>query len=128
MLRVFVIVLALCMPGFSAAADYHCKVEKKFDSENTYAAKQIEREQFSAKVEENGKDTFISRCSFGTSINKVTCDRYQVDKVVLDEKAKIRKYYVFRSQFDIQLFSDLSFVENNGRGGISYGKCRVAVP
>lgn len=80
------------------------------------------------KVEESGGGAFVSRCSFSPSANKVTCDRYQVDKVVFDENAKIKKYYVFRSQFDVQLFSDLSFIENNGRGDIAYGKCRVVAP
>jgi hypothetical protein len=26
------------------------------------------------------------------------------------------------------MFSDLSFVENNGRGGVSYGKCALTSP
>ncbi|MFQ5546565.1 MAG: hypothetical protein ACE5FE_11340 [Acidiferrobacterales bacterium] len=126
--RVSVIVLALCMSGFVAAAEYNCKVEKKFDSENTYTADHIKKYQFSVKVEEGNGGAFVSRCSFSLSANKVTCDRYQVDKVVFDENVKIKKYYVFRSQFDVQLFSNLSFVENNGRGGIAYGKCRVVAP
>lgn len=125
MLRVFVILLASCMPGFAAAAEYDCKVGKKVESVVTYTAHQIEQGQFSVKIEENGGGAFVSRCSFVPSVNKITCDRYQVDKVVFDEKVKIKKYYVFRSQFDVQLFPDLSFVENNGMGGIAYGKCRV---
>lgn len=128
MLRTSVIVLALCAPGFAAAAEYDCKVAKKVDSENTYTAHQIENGQFSMKVEESGGGAFVSRCSFSSSANKITCDRYPVEKVVFDEKVKIKKYYVFQSQFDVQLFSDLSFVENNGRGGIAYGKCRVVAP
>lgn len=128
MLRVSVILSALCMPGFAAAAEYDCKIEKKFEPEATYTAHQIEKGQFSVKVVESGGGALVSRCSFSPSANKVTCDRYPVDKVVFDEKVKIKKYYVFQSQFDVQLFSDLSFVENNGRGGIAYGKCRVIAP
>lgn len=128
MLRVFVILLAFCMPGFAAAAEYDCKVGKKLESEATYTPHQIEQGQFSVKIEESGGGAFVSRCSFAPSANKITCDRYQVDKVAFDEKVKIKKYYVFRSQFDVQLFPDLSFVENNGRGGIAYGKCRVVAP
>jgi hypothetical protein len=111
-----------------AAAEYDCKVAKKIDSENTYTSHQIEKGQFSVKIEESSAGAFASRCSFSPSANKVTCDRYQVDKVVFDEKVKIKKYYVFQSQYDVQLFSDLSFVENNGRGGVAYGKCRVVAP
>jgi len=127
MLRVFVTILALCVPTFAAAAEYDCKVEKMFDSENTYTANKIEKGQFSVKIEEGG-GAFISRCSLTPSANKITCDRYQVDKVVFDEKVRIKKYYVFQSQLDVQVFSNLSFVENNGRGGIAYGKCRVVAP
>ncbi len=53
----------------------------------------------------------------------MTCDRYEVDKVVLDEVARIKKYYVFSSQFDVQLYSDGRFIENNGRGTVAYGTC-----
>jgi hypothetical protein len=128
MLRISVILLALCMPSLAAAAEYDCKVRKKVDSEATYSAYQIEKGQFAVQIEESGGDAFVSRCSFSQSGNEVTCDRYQVDKFVFDQNAKIKKYYVFRSQFDVQLFSDLSFIENNGRGGIAYGKCRVVAP
>ena len=128
MLRASTIVSILCVPGFVTAAEYNCKVEKKFDSENSYTPEHIEESQFSVKVEENSSGVFLSRCSFSSSANKVTCDRYKVDKVAMDENVKIKKYYVFKSQFDVQLFSNLLFVGNNGRGSIAYGKCKVIVP
>lgn len=127
MLRTSVIVLALYAPNL-AAAEYDCIVEKKIDSENMYTSHQIEKGKFSVKIEDNGGDAFASRCSFSASANNATCDRYQIDKVVFDEKVKIKKYYVFLPQYDVQLFSDLSFVENNGRGGVAYGKCQVVAP
>jgi hypothetical protein len=34
-------------------------------------------------------------------------------------------YYLVRGQFDIQVFNDLSFVENNGRWGVAWGRCAV---
>ena len=60
--------------------------------------------------------------------DSVTCDRYEVDKIMFDANAKIKKFYLFGSQADVQIFSDLSFVENNGRGSVAYGKCRVIAP
>ena len=84
--------------------------------------------RFSVNVVESAVGAFGSRCSFSPSANKVTCDRYQVDKIEFVERQKIKKYYVFRSQFDVQLFADLSFVENNERGGIAYGKCQAVAP
>jgi|SRR6476469_4649550 len=128
MLRASALFFALCVPGFAAAVEYDCNVAKKVDSEASYTAQQLEKGKFSVKIEEAGEATFVSRCSFTPSSSKVTCDRYQVEKVVFDENVKIKKYYVFRSQCDVQLFPDLSFLENNGRGGIAYGKCRVVAP
>lgn len=75
------------------------------------------------KIEETRTGAYLSRCSYALSVARVTCDRYEVDKVVLDDVAQIKKYYVFRSQFDVQLFANQSFIENNGRGGIAYGTC-----
>ena len=105
--RFSIIILTLCMPSIVAAAEYNCKAEKKFDSENTYTADYINNSQFSVKVEEGSSGVFLSRCSFSSSANKVTCDRYKADKVAFDKNVKIKKYYVFSGQFDVQLFSDL---------------------
>jgi hypothetical protein len=116
------------VPGLATAVEYDCAVEKKIDSENTYTPDQIDKYQYSVKVEKGKEGAFLSRCSFSLVENKVTCDRYRVDRVVFDEHAKIKKYYAFRSQFDVQLFPNLLFVENNGRGGIAYGQCRVVAP
>jgi hypothetical protein len=128
MFRTLTITLILCQSAHVGAVEYDCKVDKKFDPEITYTADQIKKSQFSVEIEEASSGSYLSRCSFSPSANKVTCDRYQVDKIVLDDDVNIKKYYVFRNQFDVQLFSNLSFVENNGRGGIAYGKCEVVVP
>jgi hypothetical protein len=126
--QVYILWLFLYIPALAQAAEYHCTVKKKFDSERVYTADQIEKGQFSVLVEENGKSAFLSRCSFTTSAQKVTCDRYEVDKIAFDENVKIKKYYVFHSQFDVQLFPNLFFIENNGRGGIAYGTCTLVAP
>jgi hypothetical protein len=42
-----------------------------------------------------------------------------------DTNVQIQKYYVFKSQYDIQIFSDLSYIDNNGRGGLLIGKCKI---
>lgn len=122
------LIFSLCAPAFAAAAEYECKVEKKVDSDASYTSNQLEKGKFSIRIEEGKKETFVSRCSFSPIAQKITCDRYHVDKIVLDEYVKIKKYYLFRSQFDVQLFPDLSFIENNGRGSVAYGKCRFTAP
>lgn len=128
MLRAYVILSALCMPVYAMATDYDCKVEKKIGSEAEYTASQIAKWQFSVKIEERSGDSFFSRCSYSERANKITCDRYEIDNISFDENVKIKKYYHFRSHFDIQIFSDLSFIENNGRGAIGFGQCRVVAP
>jgi len=128
MLRVYLLILILCSPAVVQATEYQCKVEKKFDLEHVSTSDEIKRGQFSVLVDEKVSATFISRCSFSSSDQKVTCDRYEVDKVIFDDVAKIKKYYVFRSQFDVQLFPNLLFMENNGRGGVAFGRCTLVAP
>lgn len=70
------------------------------------------------------KSPFVERCSYIESQNKVTCDKYLVDRVEVDQYIGVRKFYYFKGQFDVQLFDDLSFIENNGRKGIAYGQCK----
>ena len=127
--RTFLSALLFLIVGATAeAADYRCVVEAKFGRDRVYSPSEIQKGQFSVLIEERGGSAFLSRFSFAYSSQKITCDRYEVDKVVLDENVKIKKFYVFRSQFDVQVFSDLFFIENNGRGGIAFGNCEIVAP
>jgi hypothetical protein len=128
MIRIPMLVFFLMVSSLAQAAEYRCKVEKKLNGEHIYSQSEIQKGQFSVLVEERGASAFLSRCSFAYSVQKVTCDRYEVDKIEFDKNVKIKKYYVFRSQFDVQIFSGLSFVENNGRGDVAFGKCDVVAP
>ena len=123
-----IISLFLFLPTIVQAVEYGCKVTKKLDSEREYTAQQLSKSQFSVLIEEIRDSSFLSRCSFVSSEGKVTCDRYKVDRVSFDKYVNIKKYYVFDSHFDVQLFSNLTFIENNGRGDIAYGKCRITSP
>ena len=89
---------------------------------------EIQEGQFSVLVEARGASAFLSRRLFAYTARKVTRDRYEVDKIEFDKNVKLVKYYLSRSQFDVQIFSDLSFVENNGRGDVAFGKCDVVAP
>ncbi len=88
---------------------------------------QMRRQQASVVIEDE-KAPFVERCSFAPSANKVTCDRYPIDRIEVDGNVNIKKFYLFRSQFDVQLFSDLTVVENNGRGGVAFGTCKMVKP
>lgn len=113
--------------GIAQAVTYDCRVEKKVEPSFDYTKKQIADGLISVLVND-GPETTLSRCSFAPSQKKVTCDEYQVDKIAEDRNVGIKKYYVFKSQFDVQIFSSLRFVENNGRGGIAFGQCTVLKP
>jgi hypothetical protein len=88
---------------------------------------QMRRRQASVIIEDE-KVPFVERCSFAPSENKVTCDRYPIDRIEVDRNVNIKKFYLFRSQFDVQLFSNLTVVENNGRGGVAFGICTMVKP
>lgn len=100
-----------------------CVVEKKLDSERLYSRADLDRFQFHVELLLEGDSVTLRRCSFAPSHGRVTCDDYTVDHVVRDPIPKIQKFYHFRSQFDVQVFSNGSFIENNGRGSIAFGKC-----
>ena len=59
---------------------------------------------------------------------KITCDEHEADHVEFDPNVKIKKFYYFLGQFNVQIFSNLSFVEDNGRGDIAFGQCLVVSP
>ncbi len=121
-------VLAFGVALTVGAAEYDCTVKKKVDRDREYSTEQISRSQFANRIEEVGEQAWVSRCSFTPSAGKVTCDRLKMDRVLIDPKVKIKKFYMFSAQFDLQLYPDLTYVENNGRGGISYGNCTLVAP
>ena len=104
------------------SSSYECVVTRKLDSENIYPKSQLDQYKYSVKIKDTSKPE-LERCSFTPSEKRVTCDRYSVDRVEVDKNVGIKKFYYFSGQFDVQLYPDMRFVENNGRGGISYGKC-----
>lgn len=127
-----ILLLALFAPAIShtLAAEYACPVERKLigPSDGEYTPAQLAKSQFSVLIEDFQDQQYILRCSYAQSAGKVTCDRYKADRVEFDPHPKIKKYYYFRGQFDVQVFSDLSFIENNGRGSVAFGRCTLTAP
>ena len=119
--------IALMFVAFSQAGTFECKVEKKYSADLSViqTKQEVEKSNFNIKVQE-AQETTVKRCSFAPSQNAVTCDTYTADRVEFTNTqfVKIKKFYVTNSQYDIQIFEDLSFIENNGRGSIAYGKCK----
>lgn len=114
--------LIFFIPSLVHSTTYDCKVTRKVGPENIVSDSELKKWKFSIKIHDISKPE-LERCSYSTSVDKVTCDKHSVDKVETDKFVGIKKFYNFRSQFDVQLYPDMRFVENNGRGGISYGTC-----
>ncbi|MDX2274219.1 MAG: hypothetical protein NW206_02115 [Hyphomonadaceae bacterium] len=112
--------------GVAAAqqlATYDCPVTRKTDSDGRiYSSEELARWQFAVRVIE-GPTTIIQRCSFSSIAVRVTCDSYTSDRIERDASVGVQKFYYFRGQYDVQIFSDGTFIENNGRGGIAFGRC-----
>ena len=127
MKRLLALTLAAVTSGVASAAEYECPVTRKFNAENVYTPEQLKHAQFSVLIADSGETAWLSRCSLTSTQGKVTCDTYNVDRIEVTtiglEKNTIKKFYHFSSHFDVQLFPDLSFVENSGRGEIAYGQC-----
>ena len=120
------ILIATATPALSA--EYFCEVNKKISVDKTYSEAELKKWQFSVKVKDFGDKAIISRCSFVSSEGKVTCDDYNSDFVYSDVFVGHKKYFHFSSQFDLQILASLDFVENNGRGVIGFGRCKLERP
>ena len=118
---------SLCLlPIIMRGAVFECPVTSKLESDGfVYGEERLQSMQASVVIHD-GVQPALERCSYAPSQGRVTCDRYPVDHVAYDENVDLKKFYVFSSQFDVQLFSNLRFVENNGRGGISFGTCKLS--
>ena len=117
----------------SHAASYRCDtVERAYFDPHGKAQRATAEHLAKAKahviIEEDGPRARVSRCSWSAFEGKIVCDTYTADQVVLDPNIGAKKFYFFRSQFDVQVFRDLTFIENNGRGQFSLGKCQLTSP
>lgn len=109
------------------AVEFHCETVKKYSSLGEEADENLKKYKYQSRIKEDGKKVTFSRCSVETG-KGLTCDDYVVDKVEKDVNVGHKKYYYFRGQVDLQIFQDLSAIENNGRGQVSYQKCKVVSP
>jgi len=134
----FILVWLCCFVASEAlAVTYYCEATKKVDPNGEFSKEKMKKWKYANKLEDMGDEAFISRCSFSSIANRVTCDRYKVDHIesspILNPETMIhdryiKKYYYFKGQLDFQLFPGLYFVENNGRESIQWGKCRITSP
>jgi hypothetical protein len=112
------------------AATYVCKVDKQYaaDLSEIRSKAEVEKFRFVITIKESSKVT-LDRCSFAPSLNAVSCDNHEPDRVEFTntQYVKIKKFYLTKAHYDIQIFEDLKFIENNGRAGIATGKCTIGL-
>lgn len=124
-----VALLALCFVANAArATELVCPVTKQGGESGFASDEHLAKWKPSVRILETGKTAKLARCGYSAVDDKETCDWYEVDRVEIDRQVGHRKYYVFRAQFDVQVFAgkERSFIENNGRGGIAWGACAPA--
>ena len=103
--------------------ELECLVDRKLDTHKEYTRKQIDEMRWSVIIRHHDyheEYITVSRCD-----SKAPCDEYRVDHVEFSGDVNISKYYYFLGQFDVQVFHDGSFIENNGRGSLAFGQCNV---
>ena len=123
--NIIAIIVSIVWANQGVAEEYFCPVSKKLSSNGSYSTAQLQKWMFSVKIKHMGDAAIISRCSFASSAGAVTCDNYKADAIHDDPYTGHTKFYYFSGQFDVQIFDNLSFIENNGRGDIAFGKCDV---
>ena len=131
LLTISAVFLSGIFANYGVAATYYCKAHTVIASDGTKAEQSlIDKYKYAVKLEDEGDErSFVSRCSYETAANKVTCDRYKVDKIQRNAIGhKIKKYYYFRGMLDFQIYPSLNSIENNGRGMIQFGKCEIIAP
>jgi hypothetical protein len=120
---------ALAFAFISAhSATYKCEPEFQ-----TVFGKHVENNDFIKSFKpytlvQDDRDASIQRCSRSFTENKHNCENYKIDRIENDSNVLVKKYYIFKAQYDIQIFKELSYIDNNGRGGMLYGKCKLVSP
>lgn len=127
MKQLLLIFLITQVSALALAVEFQCDVVKKYSSLGEESSENLNKYKYQSRIKENGKKATFSRCSIETN-KGLTCDDYIVDKIEKDDHVGNKKYYYFRGQADLQIFKDLTGVENNGRGQISYLKCKALSP
>lgn len=138
--RIALLVFAVVFGIQAKAVELTCPITSKVSATtgNSASQERISKYKFEVRIKHESNGATLSRCGFTPSKNRVTCDEYDVDHIAEDQiwvernpddpseghkQEYITKYYVYRGQFDVQLFPDGRMIENNGRGSIASGMC-----
>ena len=118
---VMILVFFMSLSQAQAGVTYEleCLVDRKIDRQTEYSRSRIDEMRWSVVIRHYGQEyATISRCD-----SKAPCDEYRVDHFEFTKNVNVSKYYYFQGQFDVQVFGDGRFIENNGRGTMAFGQC-----
>lgn len=113
-----------------ATKHYKCDLAKTIHVKHNTATKDLKRNMYSLFILETDnpkvKNQYtLYKCFYKKPTNKKRCEDIPISKVSLLDGSQIKKYYNLDMQYDLQVFKDLSFIENNGKGVISVGMCKI---
>lgn len=111
--------------GVQPHGTYYCKVSAKYSFEGPVPSNNLITYKPAVRLSNRGNSAWIERCSYSSTVEAITCERYSVDKIdYAPGREGLAKFYHFRGMLSVQIFEDLSFIEDMGRGLISFGKCK----
>ena len=129
-MKLIYLIIAAFITQTAYATTYVCKVDKQYAADLSVIRSKAEVEKFKFEITiKEGARVTLDRCSFAPSLNAVTCDNHEPDRVEFTntQYVKIKKFYLTKAHYDIQIFEDLKFIENNGRAGIAMGICTLGL-
>ena len=98
------------------AATYECNVERSLPTDAP---------NLNITVDERENSSSVIRCLVNVEKG---CSLSFSDEVHYNEFLKSKKFYNLKGQSDLQIFSDLKFIDNSGQGVFRFGKCNITAP
>jgi len=107
------------------AAEYDCRVTDVWSPLVVPEVEYLERVQPTLHLSDTDAGVFVTRCARDPARKETHCERIQIDWVTRDDARATRKFYRIDRQYDLQLFFDRTFVENDGNGTVYHGRCNA---
>ena len=124
--RLALLATAVLLPAAAAqATTYECRVTAVWSPLTIPERSYLARTRPSLRLHDSDDGTDVLRCTRDPARKKRTCRTIPIDWMAEDPAHGSRKFYQFATHYDLQLFADRTFVENDGNGVILHGKCRI---
>ena len=116
---IFFLIINFAQAQAKVTYELECIVDRKLERELEYSRDRIDEMRWSLIIQHHDEEyATISRCDA-----LAPCDENRIDHFEFDRFVNASKYYFFRGQYDVQVFTDGRFIENNGRGTLAFGRC-----